>query len=289
MIINEEQRIRNSILRLANTVPAPADRHISGETLVDYVRAQLSAPDAREVQDHLLVCGLCRELLLDVAEHSRIASPEPDASCMTELKIERALQSTLEKLSSDEATDLNRPEPQTPLAFTRKTELERTETTDWTPAASPRGSRVWMALAAMFFLGCVGLFLWSLDLRRTIENWEEPQLNTAMADLFPETSRMRSLQKVPQLAVGASQNQVTIILHFEDPVEVNDVLGLRILDSEGHELWRRDGLKIQPGELATLSVPREFLTPGDYVLLVNPTERESDMGSQEYRFRIAWP
>jgi hypothetical protein len=218
--------------------------HPEPEVLAAYHAGELTEPEERRLQDHLVGCPECTALLLDLDGLSR---PEFGAGSLPPADQEALWKSLQEEIRKEER-------PPAPVVPLRR------------PSSSPR----WLpVLAAALLAVTIGLSAWVASLRRTVGELSRPQLATPIVDLYSSGSRSegspRSAETVP-----ASAPLLTVILHPENPrgtgryrVEIARS-GETIWRSEWRSGWRRDSGETGPYDPIPLTLPRSAFGPGEY-------------------------
>ena len=234
--------------------PEDDDEHPSVDRWIDYSEGRLTEDEADALQEHLLSCRPCIDLLLDLEAFNAVEeeSPLPNPSVVS-----------LEK----EAT-----------WRTIRSALERPA------AASPRPRRRWTlphALAASFFLAMVGLSALNLSQQRELGTLREQvareqlQPNMAIHDLLPGTHRSRSSGVT--FEVPAESSHFTLILNLDQDSEAEQYRVI-FVDSQGVTTLQVGGLKPIDYTL-TLGLSRQLLPAGKYE--VELFEAGDDDGSRE--------
>ncbi len=280
-MIEERQRMKKLLLFLASENRTSVDHHPTGEELVDYHTGRMAPERIQWLEDHLGLCEDCRSLLLDLADYPKISLPEGTMPEVSDRQVETAFEKTWKKIAESG--------PESSLAGAAEKPRERIESAPPVPAVSGSAMRVWMPLAAVLFFGCLGLSLWIVDLRRTVEVLSGPQVNVAVADFFSKGDVARSSDEPQELEVAANQSYLTLIIHLDSRASGLPAVAIRLLDDTGRELWFRDGLEPGPGHTVSLGLPRRSLPPGEYRLVVDAPEGHRDSPLQEYSIRIVWP
>jgi hypothetical protein len=235
------------------------DGHSDADELVAYYEGTLSPVDMQRVQDHLLACRECAELVVDL---EGLGDPEfgtgeviPDESA------ELVWKNVRQQIRRDE-----RPANVVPFR------------------AVPR----WVQpLAAMLLISTLALSGWVAWLRGQVRDLSSPQLNAPVLDLYPAGSTRGegpAFQTVPPEA-----RLFTVILNPADRPAF-DTYELEILDSSGGVVWRDGGLKPNPYGSFSVTLPRDLLGTGDFrVRLVGIDSGGGRQTVEEYALRIDRP
>ncbi len=279
------ETIEETISTLGETLRQGVSRHPSGGRLAAYHRDELSGSEMEALRDHLSLCPECSELLLDLSGFEQLGtSAEAQRWKQRQPAVWQALQSTLA------AED--RPESRAPG--------RRRQRTVWLP----------LATAAILLL-MMGATLWqSLDLGRTrdqlaatvdelaraeqqiVELGEaatqlEPLLDVPSFDLFPPGYR-RHGEAEPSLAIPPQADLFVLQLHVAEARRQAEHR-LRILTSEGVEVWAANGLHRTPEGTFRVALPRPFLPSGRYRLEVYDVGKPAGLPLAQYDLEIAYP
>lgn len=245
------------------------DPHPTPDQLVAYSAGELAAAEQARVEDHLVLCPQCLEMLLDLG---RMSEPdfggEPRTTSAEKAASWQALQA---RLAADGVTG------ETPRPRVRSRRLR---------SASFLGSpRTAYALAASLFVVAVGLSLRVGYLQRSLADLSSPQLNAPVVDLFP-ASTVRGGEgggEVVELAPGS--RSFALIL---SPKGAPDYSRYRaqIVDPEARVVWSGEGLEKDRHGSFTLILGRRFLDPGEYRLRLYGLEGDTGQLIEEFRLRI---
>src|SRR5436305_5326862 len=217
--------------------------HPEPEALAAYHAGELTEPEERRLQDHLLGCPECAALLLDL---DGLSDPGFGAGSLAPADQETLWRSLQSEIRKEEPV----PAPLAPVVPLRR-------------AASPR----WLpALAAALLAVTIGLSAWVASLQRKVDALSRPQLATQTVDLYSSGSRSegspQSLEAFP-----ANVLLLTVILHPEKPrstsryrVQITRAGGEGVWTSE----WRREAVQPDPYDPVPLGLPRSRLGPGNY-------------------------
>lgn len=232
--------------------------HPAPEDLLACRAGELPAPEKARVEDHLVACPHCLELLLDLerlsdpelgGEHG-IAAAERDADW-------QAVQARLVPQAA--------PRRRLPLFL-----------------ASPRPA--W-ALAAVLLVAVVGLSLRTRQLERSVQDLGRPQVNAPVVDLFPASPLRGEEGEGAVVELAPASRFYTLIL---SPKGSPDYPGYRleVLDSGGRAVWSADGLEKDRHGSFTLILARSFLDPGEYRFRLYGLAGDTAKLIEELRVRI---
>ena len=208
--------------------PRGTGPHLEPEEIAAYHEGQLSPEDEQRVQDHLVACRECSELLLDL---EGLADPDFGAG---EALPDGAGAQVWESVRKEI-------QPSNVVPFRRE---PRSETPRWL-----------RSLAAMLLLSTIALSGWVASLRNQVKDLSSPQPSTVL-DLYP-TSSVRgetgpALPEIPQ-----DTEWVTVILRSPGLPEMADY-GVEVLRADGSVAWKKDGLKPAYNSFS-LSLPRDWI------------------------------
>lgn len=210
--------------------------HPEPEVLAAYQAGELTEPEERRLQDHLVGCPECAALLLDLDGLSR---PEFGAGSLAPADQEalwRSLQAEIRKKEEP---------PLAPVVPLRR------------PASSPR----WLqALAAALLVATIGLSAWVASLRRTVSELAQPQANAPVLDLDADAARGTE---------GDSSNRVSARDHFFTLILTPagerryERYRVEIARAGGSEAWSHDGA-LNPSGSFSVTVPVLALGSGQF-------------------------
>src|SRR3954467_3837531 len=217
--------------------------HPEPDVLAAYHAGELTEPEERRLQDHLVGCPECAALLLDL---DGLADPGFGAGSLApadQKALWRGLQAEIRK---EEA-----PVPLAPVVPLRR----RTLSPPWLPA-----------LAAALLMVTIGLSAWVASLQRKVDALSRPQLATQTVDLYSSGSRSegspQSLEAFP-----ANVLLLTVILHPEKPRSTRRYR-VQITRADGEGVWtgewRGEAVRPDPYDPIPLGLPRGRLGPGSY-------------------------
>jgi hypothetical protein len=222
---------RNDLTDALEEMMAPGP-HLEPEEIADYHEGRLSPEDERRVQDHLVACRECSELLLDL---EGLADPDFGAGeALPDGAGEQVWESVRKEIQPSNVVPFRR--------FRRETRKSET----------PRWLR---SLAAMLLLSTMALSGWVMSLRSQVRHLSDPQPSTVV-DLYPVSSVRGetgpALPEIPQ-----DTEWVTVILRSPGLPEMADY-GVEVLRADGSVAWKKDGLKPAYNSFS-LSLPGDWI------------------------------
>ena len=210
--------------------------------LAAYQAGELSAAEEDTLQEHLLGCRECTDLLLALDELHRPEEGEPVPAG----ELEAVWEGLAEKLPPREAAPA-------PLPFSRPG-----------PSRPAPSSPRWLqALAASLAAGVIGLSLWTAQLRRTVDELSQPQLNAPVEDLFPSPVRGGPPPGVVEVAPGTRFFTLVLTPAGEGAFEDHEV---EIARPDGSLVWRGTGLRPNRYGSFSLTLSRRLVGEGEYRL-----------------------
>lgn len=242
--------------------------HPAPEDLIAYRAGELPGPEQARVEEHLVACPHCLELLLDLG---RLSDPGftggHGITAAGKAAAWQAVQAQLEPLALKTA----------PL------EMSRRRPTRF--LASPRPA--W-ALAAALLVAVVGLTLRTWQLERSVEDLSRPQLNAPVVDLFSASPLRGEAAADAVVELAPASRFFTLVL---SPKGAPDYAAYRleILDPAGRTVWSAEGLEKDRHGSFTLILARSFLEPGEYRLRLHGRGElagEPEKLVEELRMRI---
>jgi hypothetical protein len=128
------------------------------------------------------------------------------------------------------------------------------------------------------------------NLRQTVDELSQPQLNVPIADLYPrelirEQGRPSTIQTI---AVPSSANLFTLILNVGERPSY-PAYALEIVDQQGQPIWSGDGLQKSPEENFTVTLSRRLFPAGQYRLRLYGLRGDRRQMVEEYAVRIRYP
>lgn len=219
---------RNDLTDVLEEFMAPGP-HLEPEEIAGYHNGRLSPADERRVQDHLVACRECSELLLDLQNFGDPAFGAGEAIP------DRAGEQVWEGIQKEI-------QPPNVVPFRRE---RRNETPRWLKS-----------LAAMLLLSTMALSGWVASLRSRVQELSGPQANTPVVDLYPVSSvRGEGGPVVPPIPPEAER--ITVILRSPGLPDFPSY-GVEILRAGSSATWVQDGLKPAYNSFS-LSLPRSWI------------------------------
>jgi hypothetical protein len=241
---NHEPEIRQAVAEW-RAGGSGGGEHPDAGTLAAYHARELPAQDELHVQDHLLVCRECAELLLDL---EGLGDPGFGQDVEIPAGTEAALWESLRQ-------EIGREEPAPPPAAA-------------IPFPSPRRSAPprWIsALAAALLAAVIGLSVWVVSLRQTVEALSRPEVNAPVLDLVPAGIGPRDGSAGPAAEVPSGARVFTLILSPARRGDFQDYQA-EIAPSGGPVIWRDRGLRPNDYGSFSLTLPRRAVGAGEHRL-----------------------
>ncbi|MFL6232529.1 MAG: zf-HC2 domain-containing protein [Thermoanaerobaculia bacterium] len=215
------------------THPEP---HPKPEMLAAYHAGELTEPEERRLQDHLVGCPECAALLLDL---DGLADPGFGAGSLAPADQEALWRSLQAEIRKEE------PAPLAPVVPLRRR------------APSPR----WLpALAAALLAATIGLSVWVASLRRTVAELSLPQANAPVLDLDADAARGEGGDDA--VVVSLKNHFFTLILTPAGERRY-ERYRVEIAPVGGQEAWSYDGALNSSGSLS-VTVPLPALGSGRF-------------------------
>jgi Putative zinc-finger len=242
--------------------------HPEPEALAAYHAGELTEPEERRLQDHLVGCPECAALLLDL---DGLSDPGFGAGSLPPADQEALWGRIQGEIRKDEAP--RAPAPVVPLR--RPAGL----------AVQPR----WLQLAAAALLViALGQAVWLASLQRRVAALSRLQLDAPTIDLYSSGSRSEGSPR-PGETVPPDAQFFILILNPENPrstsryrVEITRASGERVWTSE----WTRPRAEPDPYDPVTLPVRRSLVGPGDYRI---HWREETGQRIGDYELRVPGP
>jgi Putative zinc-finger len=217
--------------------------HPTADELAAYHAGELPPAEEDAIQEHLLGCRECTDLLLALDELHRPEEGEPVPAG----ELDAVWEGLQARLPPREEIPAPAPLPFASPASPRP------------PSSSPR----WLqALAASLAVGVIGLSFWALSLRRTVDELSRPQLNAPVEDLFPGPVRGgTAAQDVVEIAPGTRFFTLVLPPAREGSFEDYEV---EIARAGGPAVWRGRGLRENRYGSFSLTLSRRLVGEGEY-------------------------
>jgi hypothetical protein len=215
--------------------------HPTADELAAYHAGELPPDREDRIQEHLLGCRECRDLLLALDELHRPEEGEPVPAG----ELDAVWEGLRAKLPRGEETPV--PLPFTPSRSSR-------------PAvSSPR----WLqALAASLALGVIGLSFWAASLHRTVDELSQPQLNAPVEDLFP--SPVRGGPPSPGVVEIAPETRFFTLVLTPTQERGFREYEIEIVRGDGSVVWSGRGLRRNRYGSFSLTLSRRLTGEGEY-------------------------
>jgi len=268
--LSESKEIRAMLEMLVKERQGAPGVHLTGEDLVAYHRGKLEPAAANALQDHLVACADCRLLLSDLMAFPELPEPPGPTPDLPLADVDAAWSKMKARIFAAAAGPEPSPEEESarirPGPWTRNAQARVGKRRD---EERPEPVR-FLALAASFLLGCVGLSFWVYTLRLQIGELSRPQLNVAIHDLFAADDPVRGGQAATAVSERRGPGQMTLILHLSEPPAAP--LAIRILDASDRELWSAEGLEAGADGTTSLSIRRDFFPAGVFRIVILASE-----------------
>ena len=228
-------------LAAASDAGGEGEAHLTPAVLVAYRHDRLDAGQDDAVQDHLARCRACSDLLLELAEFSRVgADAAGEADEVAADADEEALWNRfVDRLRAEAAA----PAPPPPGPPRRRT-------------APP--ARWTTALAAGFLASTVGLGTWVAVQHQQLAALRRPRVNVPIVNLVPAGYTRGD---APPAAVRAGRSVVLILNPPSFPIA--GAYRVEVLAADGRRLWAGAGITPTAAGNFYLELPPEFLPPGE--------------------------
>ena len=227
--------------------------HLDPDVLVAYRAGELPPDEEARVQSHLVACRECAELLLDLD-----ALHDPDFGADEEVSVDAVWQGVREEI---------RKAPAPVIPFRR-----------------PSPPRWLQALAAMLAVAVVGLSLWVVSLRRTVDDLSRPELNAPVLDLASGTARGEG-SPPPVATVPSGARLFTVILSPAGQ-RIYKEYRVEIVDAAGRVVWGDRGLTPNAYGSFSLTLPRSALGTGDFRVRLFGRTGNGEERIEEYALRV---
>ncbi len=234
--------------------------HATEDEIAAYHAGTLPPEEEARVQDHLLECSECTDLLLGLdeltLEGDEPAPPEEVRAAWEELR------SRLPAAA---------PAPPAPLSYPRR-----------------RQQPVWLpALAAGLAAAVVGLGVWSVSLLNRMDELSRPEVNQQIVELSPSPLRGGGTADEPALKLDG--RTVTLVLHSDGQRRFADY-EVEMAGADGTVIWKENGLRRQEPGHFTLNLPRRLLESGSRLRLWGVEEgRREPLGEYKYNLGASAP
>jgi len=239
--------------------------HPEPETLAAYHAGELTADEERRLQDHLMACRECSDLLLDL---EGLADPGFGAGSLS-----AADQEALWGRIQGEIKKEERPAPVVPLRR---------------PVPSVASPRWLQALAAALLVATVGLSAWVASLQRELS---QAQPNPSVIQLSPLTTR-GGRGSLGEGISAEDSRRLILVLYLPGPPARATEYRAEVVRKDGGKVLEVSGLVFKEKlDGVTLELPRDQLGPGDFRLLLfgNTGQGAPEKPIAEYRLHVEPP
>lgn len=242
---------RPDALRESPAAPAaPTEDHPGPETLFAYHERSLSAAEAERVQEHLVECRECADVVVDFAAFPDLEPPSEEHR-LTPV----AVRSQWREL-------------QARIAAGRRPWWQRHE--------------LLLPIAAAFFAAAVGLGIWGWDLRQDLVELQSPR-SVPFFTLSPAAERSRGAARLP--VISAATARPVLLLPLAISEDGHPRYSLDVRGPSGRTLVR--ALEVSPTpDGVVVELPRDLLAPGENVLEVFGEARGARASLAEYRVLV---
>ena len=238
--------------------------HPSVEMLAAYHDDQLPRDTDEEIQEHLVDCPECPDLVLDLDRFTSPGAVEISQENLPETFVDIAWRRLRSRLAVEA-----RPGPRavrwllSPLVAWSLTVL-----------LTPCAVRLWLRVG---------------DLAEQMRGLEAPQLNPPSWRVEPASSLRGVEPAPPELAVPAGARQFLLVLPSADPSEHSEYR-LEIRNDQGESLWEESGLHKGSGGDFVVTLSRHFLPAGAYLIRVTGIAGGEDVPfPEEFPVRLTYP
>lgn len=243
---------RSDLARELREISRAPEWHPVPQELVAYHEDRLPPASDEKIRDHLADCADCSSLLLELAALKDAGG---------------AAKGGVADLATAAAWRRLRPR-----LFGAKT-----------ASPSPWAWRTAAVLAA----AALGLGVWTAELNRTVAELRAPQLELPIANLEPSGS-LRAADAPPSLELAPGVARWVLILNLVGEGDYPSYR-LQLLSSDGRARSTLEGLRKSPQGDFRVSLPRDFLPPGEHrILLFGIRGGEAEL-IEEYALRIEEP
>lgn len=125
------------------------------------------------------------------------------------------------------------------------------------------------------------------DLRRSIDDLSQPQVNAPITDLDPQNVRGDTDRAVTTVTVPKGVTLFTVILHVASGPSYSEY-ALEILDGQGRQVRRVKGLYRSPADTFTVALSRRLLPAGRYRLRLSGLYAGGSKAAGDYPIRVRY-
>jgi hypothetical protein len=209
--------------------------HPKPEMLAAYHAGELTEPEERKLQDHLVGCPECAALLLDL---DGLADPGFGAGALAPADQEALWRSLQAEVRKEEPP----PAPVVPLR-------RRSTSPRWLPA-----------LAAALLAATIGLSVWVAELKHKVNDILQPQANPPILDLDADAARGEGGDDA---VVVSSKNHFFTLILTPAGERRYERYRVEIAPAGGKAAWSYDGALNSSGSLS-VTVPLPALGSGRF-------------------------
>lgn len=253
---------------------AAAGGHPDFDELVAYRGGELPDDDRRRLQDHLVTCRDCLELMLELDAFLR-PETEPEertaAAGAADFATAAGWRALRSRLPSGEAG---------PAEGAR---------------SGPRPRRWVAALAASLAVAVIVLALFALQLHRDVTALDRqlaelsrPQPGAAIVDLYPVSAARGEGEAAPVAELPAATGYATLVVNLPEGAGEASY-EVEIVDPEGRILWSGSGFEASRFGTLRLGLPDGFLAPGEHALRLYAGDGEERHWIETYPLRVPEP
>ncbi len=203
--------------------------HPSPDVLLAYHERALGAEEADRIQEHLVACTECAQVILDFAAFPRV-EPREESHRMSPEELD------------DQWLDLER-------------EIRRRRQPWW------QRREILLPLAAIFFLAAVGLGAWSMVLRQRLQALRGPSGDVLVtAELWPGGDQTRGGREAIELPGWARR----VVVQLSVPSATDfERYGVDVYGAGGTRVVTGFPVHADPDGLFSVELPRSALTAGE--------------------------
>ena len=254
--MEKDSQISDQMRSLASVLNSNLKEHPHRNRLVLFHEGKLTPEEVETIQDHLALCPACTKTVLEYASFSDLSQQTdgsvPDEGMHGEW---HRFKATLEK--EKKPKDLKYSIVKFPLV--NKKQL---------------GS----VLAAALLVIVVGLSVWINMLNQKLSHLSQPNFSDMLVDLAPGGMELVQRGEIPDQKVlfYSKTGNMLLLLNRAEPWPPTDIR-ITILSEAGEALWKSDSQIAGSTSTFTLSIPRNFLRPGQYKIRLESTKSEVNM------------
>jgi hypothetical protein len=262
--VNEPSReLKGALAGVLQAGDGDPEDHPAADELAAYHAGELAEAEEARVRSHLLACGECTGLLLDLdalQNDPAFGADRPAPAAEIEA-VWRAVQPHVPARAAapTASPDLAAPALDRPATLTAPAPPTGREV-----ARRPRQAPWLQALAAALLVAVVGLSFWVLRLRTDLGALSRPQLNAPVQDLTPGGARGGEGGPL-ELRLPPHTGLFTLVLNPASPRDF-PAYAVDIAPAEGSVLWSGEGLEKNAYGSFSLALPRSLMPDGRYTI-----------------------